>query len=91
MGIFLLAWTIFTISHGFGEARAGQRRPLHHVSVLLIAFVLLTLGALLEQTPDEGRGYLGSAAAAAWYTSAAGVMSATTFRRVAMTHGPRSR
>ncbi|WP_255028231.1 GPR1/FUN34/YaaH family transporter [Rhodococcus sp. GA1] len=66
--------------------------PFVTFSVLLavFVFVFLALGALLEQTgPTRVGGYFGLAAAAgAWYTSAAGVLS-TTFGRVVLPTGPR--
>ncbi|WP_080678596.1 MULTISPECIES: GPR1/FUN34/YaaH family transporter [Rhodococcus] len=60
------------------------------VFVFVFVFVFLALGALLEQTgPTRVGGYFGLAAAAgAWYTSAAGVLS-TTFGRVVLPTGPR--
>ncbi|MGB8382703.1 MAG: acetate uptake transporter [Dermatophilaceae bacterium] len=88
VGIFLLGWTIFTAYMLLASTRTN-RALLVTFSVLLIAFVLLTLGAFLEQTGlTKAGGYAGLAAAvAAWYTSAAGVLSAT-FGRVVLPTGP---
>ncbi len=89
VGIFLLAWTIFTAYMWFASTQVSNALFVTF-SVLLIAFIFLTLGALLEQTGlTRVGGYFGLAAAvAAWYTSAAGVLS-TTFGRVVMPTGPR--
>lgn len=89
VGIFLLAWTIFTVYMWFASTRISAAL-FATFSVLLVAFVFLTLGALLKQTGlTRVGGYFGLAAAAgAWYTSAAGVLS-TTFGRVVLPTGPR--
>ncbi|HYO04166.1 MAG TPA: acetate uptake transporter [Mycobacterium sp.] len=91
VGIFLLAWTIFTSYMWFASIRVSSA-ILTTFSVLLIAFVFLTLGAFLEQTGlTKVGGYFGlAAAAAAWYTSAAGLLS-TTYGRVVLPTGPRIR
>ncbi|MEE2034059.1 acetate uptake transporter [Rhodococcus chondri] len=89
VGIFLLGWTIFTVYMWFASSQVSNALFLTF-SVLLVAFILLTLGAFLEQTGlTRVGGYLGLLAAfGAWYTSAAGVLS-TTFGRVVIPTGPR--
>ncbi|WP_420752558.1 acetate uptake transporter [Rhodococcus sp. O3] len=89
VGIFLLGWTIFTVYMWFASTRISIALFVTF-SVLLVAFVFLTLGALLEVTGlTRVGGYFGLAAAAgAWYTSAAGILS-TTFGRVVIPTGPR--
>jgi len=91
VGIFLLAWTIFTVYMWFASTQVSNALVITF-SAVLIAFILLTLGALLEQTGlTKVGGYIGLVAAvAAWYTSAAGILS-TTFGRVVIPTGPRSR
>ena len=89
VGIFLLGWTIFTSYMWLASIRVSNA-ILTTFSVLLLAFVFLTLGALLEQTGlTRVGGYFGlAAAAAAWYTSFAGLLS-TTSGRVVLPTGPR--
>lgn len=77
-GLFLLGWTIFTAYMLL--ASVGTTRVLFAVfAVLLVTFVLLTIGALGEH-PDATKagGILGIITAAlAWYHSAAGVTNLT--------------
>jgi succinate-acetate transporter protein len=78
IGTFLLAWTIFTLYMTFAARHVS--RPVFAVFVFLSAtFFALTVGAYagLPGATVIG-GYLGIAtAAAAWYASFRGVMSAT--------------
>lgn len=91
IGIFLLGWTIFTSYMWFATTRISKALFVTF-SVLLVAFIFLTLGALLEQAAlTKIGGFAGLAAAlAAWYTSAAGIFS-TTFGRPLLPTGPLSR
>ncbi len=91
VGIFLLAWTIFTAYMWFATTQISKALFVTF-SVLLVAFVFLTLGAFTEQTwLTRIGGYAGLGAAfAAWYTSAAGIFS-STFGRPVIPTGPLSR
>jgi hypothetical protein len=89
VGIFLLAWTIFTVYMTVVTARiSGLLFGLF--SILLVTFVFLTVGAfaaapLLTQIG----GYLGLVTAfVAWYASFAGVMNITA-KRVILPTWPR--
>lgn len=88
IGIFLLAWTIFTSFMWFASTRVNKAL-FTTFTVLIVAFVFLTLGAFLEQSGlTKLGGYFGLGAAfAAWYTSAAGVLN-WTFGRPVLPTGP---
>lgn len=89
MGIFLLAWTIFTVLMTIVTARiSGLLFVLF--SVLLVTFVLLTVGAFASAPGISVLGgYLGLVTAfIAWYACFAGVLNATA-KRVIMPTWPR--
>lgn len=82
-GLFLLAWTIFTV---YLTIAASQVHTVMFTTfvLLLITFVLLTVGALgAVPVATQIGGYFGFATAfAAWYLSAASVLSSTFGREV---------
>lgn len=78
VGIFLLAWTIFTVYMTVVTARiSGLLFALF--SILLVTFVVLTIGAFASApTITYIGGYLGLVTAfVAWYASFAGVLNIT--------------
>jgi succinate-acetate transporter protein len=82
-GLFLLAWTIFTLYMTVAAMRISG--VVAGVFVLLsITFILLTFGALLQATAvSRLGGWVGLVTAvAAWYGSFAGVTNATWKRTV---------
>jgi uncharacterized protein len=81
VGLYLLAWTIFTAYMTIAALRVSGAVLLVFV-LLTVTFVLLTIGALGTSTEaTKIGGYLGILTAlAAWYASFAGVTNAT-FRR----------
>ncbi len=85
--LFLLAWTIFTFYMWIGSF--GTNKALVTTfTLLLLAFILLTIGAAGNHAAHTWGGYVGIATAfVAWYTSAAGVMN-TVFGRVVLPVGP---
>jgi hypothetical protein len=85
--LFLLAWTIFTFYMWIGSF--GTSKALFVTfTLLLIAFILLTIGAAGSATAHTLGGYVGILTAiAAWYTSAAGICN-TVFGRVVLPVGP---
>jgi succinate-acetate transporter protein len=92
LGIFLLAWTIFTAYMTIASMRINSA-ILALFILLLITFVCLTIGNW--STPDANvnivkiGGWTGLAtAAAAWYASAAGVIN-ETWGKVVLPVGPR--
>ncbi len=90
-GVFLLAWTIFTLYMLL--ASLGTNRAVFLVFlVLVVTFVLLTIGAFAQSaTISKIGGYLGIITAlAAWYTSAAVVTNAT-WKRTVLPVGPFNR
>jgi len=89
VGVFLLAWTIFTVYMTVVTARiSGVLFTLF--SVLLVTFVFLTIGAFASAPAiTHIGGYLGLATAfVAWYASFAGVLNGTV-KRVVMPTWPR--
>jgi hypothetical protein len=83
VGIFLLAWTIFTVYMTVVTHRiSGLLFSLF--SILLVTFVLLTIGAFASSpTITHIGGYLGLVTAfVAWYASFAGVHNGTVKRSV---------
>lgn len=88
--LFLLAWTIFTFYMWIGSF--GTNKALVVVfSLLLVTFILLTIGAAGSPSLHTMGGYVGIVTAiAAWYTSFAGVMN-NTFGRVVLPVGPNTR
>lgn len=82
-GLFLLAWTIFTVYMTVAAVRVSGA-VLLVFALLSVTFLLLTVGALSETTSmTKLGGWLGLAtAAAAWYASFAGVTNATWKRTV---------
>jgi uncharacterized protein len=79
VGIFLLAWTIFTVYMTVVTARiSGLLFALF--SILLVTFIVLTVGAFAAApTITHIGGYLGLVTAfVAWYASFAGVLNITS-------------
>ena len=85
--LFLLAWTIFTFYMWIGSF-GTSRALVVTFTLLLIAFILLTIGAAGNATSHTLGGYVGIlTAVAAWYASAAGICN-TVFGRVIFPVGP---
>lgn len=85
--LFLLAWTIFTFYMWIGSFGTNKALVVTF-TLLLIAFVLLTIGAAGSALAHTLGGYVGILTAfAAWYTSAAGICN-TVFGRVILPVGP---
>lgn len=80
--LFLLAWTIFTFYMWLGSF--GTNKALVVVfTLLLVTFILLTMGAAGSPSLHTLGGYIGILTAiAAWYTSFAGVVNNTLGRAV---------
>jgi succinate-acetate transporter protein len=85
--LFLLAWTIFTFYMWIGSF--GTNKALVTTfTLLLLAFILLTIGAAGNTSAHTMGGYAGILTAiVAWYTSFAGVLN-NTFGRVVLPVGP---
>lgn len=85
--LFLLAWTIFTFYMWIGSF--GTNKALVTTfTLLLIAFILLTIGATGNAAAHTWGGFVGIATAiVAWYTSAAGIIN-TVYGRVVLPIGP---
>jgi hypothetical protein len=85
--LFLLAWTIFTFYMWIGSF--GTNKALVATfTLLLLAFILLTIGAAGNAAAHTWGGYVGIVTAiVAWYTSAAGVFN-TVYGRVVLPVGP---
>lgn len=83
VGLFLLAWTIFTFYMMLGSFRLNG--ALTTVFILLfLAFAFLTIGAFGSSSMTTIGGYIGILTAiAAWYTSAAGILNSTAGKVVA--------
>lgn len=77
-GIFLLAWTLLTVYLTVAASRVHRAMLITFV-LLLITFIMLTVGALAGATAATRiGGWLGIVTAcAAWYLSAASVLSST--------------
>ncbi len=85
--LFLLAWTIFTFYMWIGSF-GTNKALLVTFTLLLVAFILLTVGATGNPTAHTLGGYVGILTAiAAWYASAAGIWNAV-FGRVVLPVGP---
>lgn len=90
IGVFLLAWGLFTAYMSVAAVRTTT--VILTVFVLLTAtFFLLGIGDFAEnETIAKAGGFVGLATAlAAWYGSCAGVVN-STFRRTVLPVGPRS-
>jgi succinate-acetate transporter protein len=89
IGVFLLAWTIFTLYMTLAALRTSPVLIVVFVT-LSITFVLLTLGAFAgSSTLSQLGGWFGLLTAfEAWYASAAGV-TAATFKRSILPTGAR--
>lgn len=85
--LFLLAWTIFTFYMWVGSFYTNKAL-VTTFTLLLIAFILLTIGAAGNHAAHTWGGYVGIATAiVAWYTSFAGVLN-NTCGRVVLPVGP---
>ena len=85
--LFLLAWTIFTFYMWIGSF-ATNKALIVTFTLLLLAFILLTIGATGSESAHTLGGYVGILTAiVAWYTSAAGICN-TVFGRVVLPLGP---
>lgn len=77
VGLFLLAWTIFTFYMMLGSFRLNGALTATFV-LLFLAFIFLTIGAFGTASMTTIGGYLGILTALmAWYTSAAGILNST--------------
>jgi succinate-acetate transporter protein len=83
IGLFLLAWTIFTLYMTLAALRTSPILTVVFVA-LSATFILLTLGAFASSSAiSHLGGWLGLLTAAlAWYASAAGVTAATFHRQI---------
>lgn len=83
IGLFLLAWTIFTAYMTVAAVRVSGAVLVVFVA-LTLTFLLLTIGELAERPSiTHVGGYLGLVTAvSAWYASAAGVINSTWRRSV---------
>jgi uncharacterized protein len=83
IGVFLLAWTIFTLYMTLASLRTSNILVLVFVT-LSITFALLTVGAFAgNSTISQLGGWFGLLTAfEAWYASAAGVTAATFARPI---------
>jgi len=85
--LFLLAWTIFTFYMWIGSF-GTNKALIVTFTLLLITFILLTIGAAGSPSFHTMGGYVGILTAiVAWYTSFAGVMN-NTYGRVVLPVGP---
>ncbi|MDD4237460.1 MAG: acetate uptake transporter [Desulfotomaculaceae bacterium] len=85
--LFLLAWTIFTFYMWIGSFGTNKALVVTF-TLLLLAFILLTIGAAGSASAHTMGGYVGILTAiVAWYTSAAGVIN-NTYGRVVLPVGP---
>ena len=89
-GLFLLAWTIFTLYMLIGSAKTNTALFLTFI-VLEVTFVFLTLGAFMSSsTLSTIGGWLGLVTAfLAWYVSAAGLLN-PMYKRTLLPTGPRA-
>lgn len=90
VGVYLLAWAIFTAYMAIASTRVSLAVLVVFV-LLTITYILLMIGWFDDISKDWLRigGYLGIATAlAAWYASFAGVTN-FTFKRVVLPTGPR--
>ena len=89
-GLFLLAWTIFTLYMLIGSAKTNTALFLTFI-VLEVTFVFLTLGAFMaSSTMSTIGGWLGLVTAfLAWYVSAAGLLN-PMYKRALLPTGPRA-
>jgi succinate-acetate transporter protein/Lon protease-like protein len=84
--LFLLAWTIFTAYMWIGSF-GTNKALIVTFTLLLLTFILLTIGAAGNHAAHTWGGYLGIVTAfAAWYTSAAGIFN-TVFGRAVLPVG----
>lgn len=89
IGLFLVAWTIFTFYMWIGSFKLNNAL-LFVFTTLLITFILLDLaefGILSSSVPGGLMGLV--CAAGAWYTSAAGVIN-SVYGRTVLPVGPRN-
>ncbi len=85
--LFLLAWTIFTFYMWIGSFGTNKALVVTF-TLLLLAFILLTIGAAGNPAAHTWGGYVGIVTAiVAWYTSAAGIFN-TVYGRVVLPVGP---
>ena len=90
LGVYLLAWTIFTLYMTIAAIKTNYA-ILSVFVVLLVTFIFLTIGNWNGGNANMVKigGWLGIATAIlAWYTSAAGVIN-DTFGKVVLPVGPR--
>lgn len=90
VGLFLLAWTIFTAYMLVGSAKTNSALFLTFI-VLEVTFIALTLGAFTATVAfTRIGGWLGLVTAfLAWYVSAAGLLN-PMYKRALLPIGPRS-
>ncbi len=86
LGLFLIAWTIFTFYMWIGSFRTNKAL-LAVFTLLLLTFILLDIGAFGASGATMLGGWVGILTAiAAWYTSAAGVIN-SVFGKVVLSVG----
>jgi len=85
IGSYLLGWTIFTLILTIGTFRLNGALVTVFI-LLLVTFALLTIGAYTGAAAiTHIGGYIGIATAvAAWYTAAAGILSAVSGGKVVL-------
>lgn len=89
IGLFLVAWTIFTFYMWIGSFRLNNAL-IFVFTTLLITFILLDLAEFKIIPSSAPAGMMGLVCAAgAWYTSAAGIIN-STFGRVVLPVGPKA-
>jgi uncharacterized protein len=90
IGLFLLAWAIFTLYMTFAAIKTNVVLLLVFIA-LTLTFLFLAIGAFAgSDTISHIGGYLGLVTALlAWYASFAGVLN-STFKRVVLPVGPAS-
>lgn len=89
IGLFLVAWTIFTFYMWIGSFRLNNAL-IFVFTTLLITFILLDLAEFKMIASSVPAGLMGLVCAAgAWYTSAAGIINGT-YGRVVLPVGPKT-
>ena len=89
IGLFLVAWTIFTFYMWIGSLKVNNAL-VFVFTTLLITYILLDLAEFNIVSSSAPGGLMGLVCAAgAWYTSAAGIIN-NTFGKVVLPVGPRN-
>jgi len=89
IGLFLVAWTIFTFYMWVGSLKTNNAL-VFVFTTLVITYVLLDLAEFKILSSSVPGGIMGLVCAAgAWYTSAAGIIN-STYGRIVLPVGPRT-